>query len=32
MNVMLCFPAKEGRQVRSGDLKLNFVDDIRAGE
>ena len=29
---MLCFPAAEGRQVRSGDLKVNLVDDIRAGE
>ena len=29
---MLCFPAAEERQVRSGDLKLNLVDDIQAGE
>ena len=32
MNVMFCFPAADERQVRSGDLKLNFVNDIRAGE
>ena len=32
MNVMLCFPAAEERQVRSGDLKVNLADDIRAGE
>ena len=32
MNVMLCFPAAEERQVRSGDLKVNLADDIQAGE
>ena len=32
MNVMFCFPAADERQVRSGDLKLNFVNDIQAGE
>ena len=32
MNVMLCFPVAEERQVRSGDLKLNLADDIQAGE
>ena len=32
MNVMLCFPVAEERQVRSGDLKLNLAADIQAGE
>ena len=32
MNVMLCFPAAEERQVRSGDLKVNLADDIQEGE
>ena len=32
MNVMLCFPVAEERQVRSGDQKLNLADDIQAGE
>ena len=32
MNVMLSFPVAEERQVRSIDLKLNFADDIQAGE
>ena len=28
MNVMLCFPVAEERQVRSGDIKLNLADNL----